>query len=114
MKTFNLQIANFVGISFLAGIAPYLTFNASLKFSVVAAVVALIAYCVFSDDKKEDTPFYFFCGSLISIVDIWVSYDNREIFSWLCLVCVLFILNSFIYWILSELFISDNSQDDKE
>ena len=97
----------------MAGIAPYLTFNASLKFSAVAVVVALIAYCVFYGDRKEDMPFYFFSGALISIVDIWISYDNREIFSWLCLVSVLFIINSFVYWVLSGLFISDTSPDDK-
>lgn len=114
MKTFNLQIVNLVGISFLAGIAPYLTFNASLKFSVVAAVVALIAYCVFAVDKKEDTPFYFFSGALISVVDIWISYDNRDIFSWLLLAFVLFIVNSFIYWVLSGLFISDIPQDNQK
>ena len=100
------QIVNLLGILFLANTIPYFTFLMVLKFSIVAALVAIVGYCFWASDRcEEDLAFKVFMGAVIFILDIIICYFNQDIILSAQMIIMLFLTNSFFYWLLKDLLI---------
>ena len=111
MKTFWLFTANLIGTIILADFSQYLLTPDVIKLVIGLLFFAAVAcFCWLKAKSEKSGWFYVFVGAVLALMDVSILADSLPLMSYMAEVASLFVLNTFIYWVLDGILHPDSDE----
>lgn len=111
MKTFWLFTANLIGTIILADFSQYLRTSDVIKLVIgLLFFTAIACFCWFKAKSEKSGWFYVFVVAVLALMDVAILADSLPLMSYMAEVASLFVLNTFIYWVLEGILYPDSDE----